>query len=90
MEVEDLIRKDKKKYAYIKFKDSSTTLDKILYCQRSPTNKSGLGYKQTVEETKFGKWTPSWKYDMDSSLRRKSKFIDQEHVQHLVNKKRYI
>ena len=60
LEVEYLRKKDKEENAYIKFNDSSTILDKILYSQRSPTDKYGLRFKKTVGETKFGKWTSHW------------------------------
>ena len=32
--------------ALVKFQDSSIILDKILDCQRSPLDKTGLGYKK--------------------------------------------
>lgn len=94
LEVEDLRKKDKNENAYIKFKDSSTILDKMLYSQRSPTDKSGLGINNTVGELFFFKKTPSWKYDMDiPSSTRQSEAIDREHVQYPNNKqsfKRYV
>ena len=87
LEVEDLRKKDMNGNAYIKFKDSSTTLDKILYSQRSPTDKYGLGFNNTVGEIKFGKKTPSWKNNMIIHFsRRQSGSIDQEHVHYPFNK----
>ena len=44
MEVVGLKNKCKKNDAFVKFKDSSVVLDKILDCQRYPLNKTGLGY----------------------------------------------
>ena len=87
LEVEDLRKKDKNENAYIKFKDSSTILDKILYSQRSPTDKSGLGFNNTNGEIQFSKKTPSWMYDMNTpSSRRPSEAIDQDHAQFPFNK----
>ena len=57
LEVEDLRKKDKDDNAYIKFKDGSSILDKILYSQRSPTDKSGLGFNNTIGEIKCSKKT---------------------------------
>jgi len=48
LEVEGFRNKDKNDNAYIKFKDNSKIIYKILYNQRSPTNKSGLGFSNTV------------------------------------------
>ena len=42
MEVVGLRKKGEKTDAFVKFKDSSVVLDKILDCQRSPFDKSGL------------------------------------------------
>ena len=46
LEVVGLRKKDKKNEALVKLQDSSIVLDKILDCQRSPLNKTGLGYKK--------------------------------------------
>ena len=94
MKEEDLRKKDWKEISYIRFKDSSTILDKILYSQRSPTDKSGLGFNNTIGEIQFSKKTPSWMYDMNTpSSRRPSESIDQDHAQCHFNKqshKRYV
>lgn len=87
LEVEDLRKKYKNENAYIKFKDNSKILYKILYSQRSPTDKYCLGFNNTVGEIKNFKKTPSWKYDMDiPSSTRQSEAIDREHVQYPNNK----
>ena len=49
MEVVGLKKKGKKNEALAKFHDSSIVLDKILDCQRSPLDKTGLGYKKNKE-----------------------------------------
>ena len=46
MEVVGLKKKGKKNEALVKFQDSAIVLDKILDCQRSPLDKTGLGYKK--------------------------------------------
>ena len=51
MEVVGLWKKGEKTDAFVKFKDSSVVLDKILDCQRSPFDKSGLGYKKEGEKS---------------------------------------
>ena len=51
MEVVGLKKKGKKNEALIKFQDSSIFLDKILDCQRSPLDKTGLGYKKNKEKS---------------------------------------
>ena len=90
LEVEGLRKKDKYDNAYIKFKDNSEILDKILSSQRSPTDKSGLVFNNTVGEIKFSKKTPSWKYDMNiHSSRIQSEAIDQYNAQCPFNKKSY-
>ena len=75
---------------YIKFEDSSAILDKILHSQILPSDKSGLGFNNTVGEIKPGKKTPSWKYEMNIPYsRRQSEFINQEHAHYPVNEKSY-
>ena len=49
MEVVGLINKGENNDSFVKFKDSSVVLDKILDCQRSPCDKTGLGYKKEEE-----------------------------------------
>ena len=50
MEVVDLRKKDEKNDVHAKFKNSSTILGEILYCQRSPFDKTGLGYNKKTKE----------------------------------------
>jgi hypothetical protein len=90
LKIEDLRKKNKNENMYIKFEDSSAILDKILHSQRSPSDKSGLGFNNTVGEIKLGKKTPSWKYEMNIPYsRRQSEFINQEHAHYPVNEKSY-
>ena len=58
IEVVGLRKKGEKTDAFVKFKDNSVVLDKILDCQRSPFDKSGLGYKKEGEKSKDGTWSP--------------------------------
>ena len=58
MEVFGLRKKGGKNDVLVKFKDSSVVLDKILDCQRSPFDKSGLGYKKEGEKYDDGTWSP--------------------------------
>ena len=51
MEVVGLKKKGKKNEALVKFQDSSIFLDKILDFQRSPLDKTGLGYKKNKEKS---------------------------------------
>ncbi len=90
MKIKYVRKKDKNENVYIKFKENSTIQDKILYSQRSPTDKSGLGFNNIVGEIKFGKKTPSWKYGMNIPFSRKQReAIDREHGQYPFNKKSY-
>ena len=57
MEVVNLRRKDDKNEAFVKFKDSSVVLDKILDFQRSPLDKTGLGYKKYKEKYEDDTWS---------------------------------
>ena len=43
MEVVDLRKMNEISSAYVKFNNSSVIVDEILYCQRSPFEKYGLG-----------------------------------------------
>ena len=56
-EVVGLRKKGEKNDALVKFKDSSVVLDKILDCQRSPFDKTGLGYKKEGEKYEDGIWS---------------------------------
>ena len=58
MEVVGLRKKGEKTDAFVKFKDSSVVLDKILDFQRSPFDKSGLGYKKEGEKNEDDTWSP--------------------------------
>ena len=49
MEVIDFRKKNEKLSAYFKFNNNSTILDEILSCQRSPFDKTDLGYKMKAE-----------------------------------------
>ena len=42
----------------ILYEDSSIILDKILYFQRSPLDKTGLGYKKNKEKSEDDVWSP--------------------------------
>jgi hypothetical protein len=87
---EELSKLRTNKNMYIKFEDSSAILDKILHSQRLPSDKSGLGFNNTVGEIKLGKKTPSWKYEVNIPYsRRQSEFINQEHAHYPVNEKSY-
>jgi hypothetical protein len=48
VEVVDLKKKVEKSNTHIKFMNNSTILDEILNSQRSPNDKSGLGYNKKV------------------------------------------
>ena len=50
MEVVGLGKKGKKNEALVKFQDSSIVLDKILDYQRSPLDKTDIGYKKNKEK----------------------------------------
>ena len=58
MEVVGPRKKGEKNDAFLKFKDSSTVLDKILDCQRSPCDKTSLGYKKEKEKSEDSTWSP--------------------------------
>ena len=57
MEVVGLREKGKKHEALVKLQDSSIVLDKILDCQRSPLDKTGLGYKKNKEKLEDESWS---------------------------------
>ena len=52
MEVVELRKKAEQSEAHVK--TSSSILDEILECQRSPFDKIGLGYSKTMKETEEG------------------------------------
>ena len=58
MEVVGLRKKDEKTDAFVKFKDISVVLDKILDFQISPSDKFGLGYKKEKEKSEDSTWSP--------------------------------
>jgi len=57
MEVVGLRKKGKKNETLVKLQDSSIVLDKILDCQRSPLDKTGLGYKKNKEKLEDDTWS---------------------------------
>ena len=58
MEIGCLRKKGEKNEYFFKFKESSVVLDKILDCQRSLLNKTGLGYKKDKEKYEDDTWSP--------------------------------
>ena len=54
IEVVELRKKAEQSEAHEKFKSNSSILDEILECQRSPFDKTGLGYGKTKKETEEG------------------------------------
>ena len=57
MELVGLGKKGEKNEAFVKFKDSLVVLDKILDFQRSPLDKTGLGYKKDKEKYEYDTWS---------------------------------
>ena len=55
MEVVDLRKKNEKSSVFVK---NSTILDEILSCQRSPFDKTGLGYNMEAESQEDISKTP--------------------------------
>ena len=53
MEVVGIKKKSETNESFVKFKDNSTVLDKILDYQRSPCDKTVLGYKRTKKNLKM-------------------------------------
>ena len=51
MEVVELKKKAKQSEAHEKFNIYSSVFDEILESQRSPFDKTGLGYSKTMKET---------------------------------------
>ena len=58
MEVVDLRKKNEKSSAYVKLNNNSAILNKILSCQRSPFDKTGLGYNMEIESQEDISKTP--------------------------------
>ena len=77
MEVVDLIKKDEKNDAHAKFKNNSTILGEILDCQRSPFDKTGLGYNKETKKFEADTWTLKKSEMNPSSSRVESKVAPQ-------------
>ena len=73
MEVVSLRKKIEKSKNHVKFNSSSVILDKILDCQRSPFDKSGLGYKKEEKKSEGGTWSPKIPEASPSSSKGKDK-----------------
>ena len=58
MEFVGLRKKIEKSNYHEKFNNSSVMLDKLFDCQRSPLEKSGLGYKRVEDNLEEDKWSP--------------------------------
>ena len=81
MEVVELRKRVEKSGAHEKFNNSSFILDEILERQRSPCDKSGLGYNKEDEKYKVGTWT-SGNHEASSSFSKDgSEIARHEHVQ---------
>ena len=57
-EIVNLRKKIEKSKHHEKFNNSSIMLDKLLDCQRSPFDKSGLGFRKVEENIEEDKWFP--------------------------------
>ena len=57
MEVVGLRKKGEKNESFVKFKDNSVVLDKILDYQRSPLDKTGFGYKKDKKKYEDDTWS---------------------------------
>ena len=57
MEAVGLRKKGEKNNAFVKFKDSLVVIDKILDCQKSPCDKTSLGYKKDKEKPEDDTWS---------------------------------
>ena len=57
LEVVGLKKKGKKNESLVKLQDNSIVLDKILDCQRSPLERTGLGYKKNKEKSEDDTWS---------------------------------
>ena len=58
MEVVGLRKKGEKNETFVKFKDSLVFLDKIFNFQKSPLDKTGLGYNKEKEKSEDDTWSP--------------------------------
>ena len=67
MEVVGLRKTNEKSNTYVKFRNNSIILDEILDSQRSPFDKSGLGYNPGKEKSVADTWTPR-KYEENLSF----------------------
>jgi hypothetical protein len=76
-EVVDLRRKVEKSNTHIKFMNNSTILDEILDSQRSPNDKSGLGYNK--EATHFEAST-SKKHEVSPSFSKGGSKVQVKHL----------
>ena len=54
----NLRKKIEKSKHHEKFNSSSVKLDKLLDCQRSPFDKSGLGFRKVEDNLEEDKWSP--------------------------------
>ena len=57
MDVVGFRKKCEKNETFVKFKESSVVLDKILDCQISPLDKIGLGYMKDKEKYEDDTWS---------------------------------
>ena len=57
-EIVNLRKKIEKSKHHEKFNSSSVMLDKLLDCQRSPFDKSGLGFRKVENNLEEDKWSP--------------------------------
>ena len=73
MEFVSLRKQIKKSDNHVKFNSSSVILDKILDCQRSPFDKSSLGYKKEEDKSEGGTWSPKTPEAGPSSSKGKDK-----------------
>ena len=73
MEVVSLRKKIEKSNNHVKFNSSSVILDKILDFQRSPFDKSALGYKNEEDKYEGGTWSPKTLEEGPSSSKGKDK-----------------
>ena len=87
MEVVDLRKKDEKNDVHAKFKNSSTILGEILDCQRSPFDKTGLGYNKEIEESEAELNPSSSRVESKTSLRylhKTKKISEQKDIKELA------
>jgi hypothetical protein len=75
--VVDLRRKVEKSNTHIKFMNNSTILDEILDSQRSPNDKSGLGYNK---EATHSEASTSKKHDVGPSFSKGEVKLQVKHL----------